>query len=290
MSRAQDAADLGALLSSATQRRGGIVAVPAPAAPPAAAEEAGAAEVEVQSRGDRLAELESAVEASGVNFRRAQARHYREVGPALEEIRDQELYAEGGYTSWHDYLRRRWDYSEAHAYRFITMGKVVAAISPLGEQAVQALTAESQARELAPVLTEHGDDGVRRVWAKVIAEPDRKVTAKRVAQVRASIIGPVRVSPIGETSGAGKAGPDGGEVVDAEVVEEQDAAEHAAAEDVNRLFRRAAEAAELAERLLTEGAGLLSEGRRPLDLGAAVHDVSRARKAGAAVSRAEIKF
>lgn len=202
MSRAKDAADLGALLSTATATRGKTAA---PALVPA----------REPTRSERLAQLERVVETSALTFRRAQARHYREVGPALEEIRDQELYADAGYTSWLDYLRRRWEYSQAHAYRFIEMGKVLAALAPLGDAALEALTAETHARELAPVLNHHGEEKTRQVWVEVTADPTRKVTAKRIAQARAAILG---ASPIGEPEPQ-----EPHDVIDAELIEDDDA-------------------------------------------------------------------
>lgn len=275
MSRAKDAADLGALLSSATATRGKTAAAVVPAFVAAAAKE--------PTRRERLAQLEHVVETSALNFRRAQARHYREVGPALEEIRDEELYADAGYASWHDYLRRRWEYSEAHAYRFIEMGKVLAALSPLGDAALEALTAESHARELAPVLNSHGEEAVRQVWTEVTADPDRKVTAKRVAHVRDSLLGPREVSPIGGNSV--------GEVVDVELMDDgQDVADHLAAEGINRVLRQIADRIERIQRELADVACIVAEGGSPLDVGAAVNDLSRIRRGGRAISRTDIKF
>lgn len=212
MSRAKDAADLGALLSSATANRGKTAAAVVPTFVAAAAKE--------PTRRERLAQLEHVVEVSALTFRRAQARHYREVGPALEEIRDQELYADAGYASWLDYLHRRWEYSEAHAYRFIEMGRVAAALAPLGDAALEALTAESHARELAPVLRHHGEEAVRRVWQEVIADPSRKVTAKRVVRARAAVLGPT--SPIGEVTDSEHQDLDRS-VLDGELIDDDDA-------------------------------------------------------------------
>ncbi|WP_432034457.1 hypothetical protein [Streptomyces antibioticus] len=278
MSRAQEAADLGALLSSSTTARGKTAALPAVPAPSA----------EPVAPADRLRQLEQVVETSGLTFRRAQARHYREVGPALEEIRDQELYAEAGYASWHDYLRRRWEYSEAHAYRFIELGKVAAALAPLGDKALSALTAESQARELAPVLRRpDGEDAARRVWVKVTADPDQKVTARRVAKVRDSLLG---VSPIGETTPAA-ASPAGtaegaGDVLDAEVVDDRDDQ----GEALNYDLRTTAEALEQAQRRMTDAAEAVKDGAVPVDLGAAVNDLNRIRRAAGQLSRTELSW
>lgn len=211
---AQDDIDeLGDLISAATANRGGVAA--AAVNVPAVPQQDASPEV---ARRQRLHQLEATIEQSVTSFRRAQARHYREVGPALEEIRDHELYLEEGYTSWLDYLDRRWEYSESHAYRFIDMGKVCAALAPLGDKALEALTAESHARELLPALKEHGDDAVRRIWAKVTGDASQKVTAERIAKVRDGM-------GLGRRAELQRGTSPIGEVVDAELVDAQDLAE-----------------------------------------------------------------
>jgi hypothetical protein len=61
---------------------------------------------------------------------------------------------------------------------------VCLALAPLGEKALEALTAQTHAEELLPGFKEHGDDAARRVWAQVTADPTQKVTAERIARTR----------------------------------------------------------------------------------------------------------
>ncbi|MER6610224.1 hypothetical protein ABT282_31020 [Streptomyces sp. NPDC000927] len=249
--KTKDVDDLGDLLAAATVNRGGVVAVP---------RQDGA--LPEESRSQRLAVLESTIEASATTFRRAQARHYREVGPALEEIRDQRLYEESGYVSWLDYLARRWEYSESHAYRFIDMGRVCQALAPLGQEALEALGAESQARELMPVLREHGDDAAREVWARATSEPGERITAKQVAKARESL-----------GYGVQQRRPSrGGEDASAHLNEEL----RAVADDLDRLVRRLDRA--------------VSSDVRPADHGQALHDANRIRRAGRKFAKAPSTF
>lgn len=251
--------ELGSLLAGATATRGG------PAAPPVLPDQGSGSTLPAVReelapeavRAQRLKQLEQTIEQSATSFRRAQARHYREVGPALEEIRDNELYLDDGYSSWLDYLARRWDYSESHAYRFIDMGRVLRALAPLGDKALELLTAESHARELLPALKEHGEDATRRIWEQVTADPG-KVTAARIADTR-------------EALGYGR------EAEQRDQADDQAAADHRAAEHTNRELSAIAEDLERLGRRLER---LLAEGAAPLEPGKATTDVHRIRKAG----------
>jgi hypothetical protein len=74
---------------------------------------------------------------------------FYEVGRALIEIRDNELYLmkEGGkYQTFEAYCKGAWDMSKGHAYRLIDSANVIDAVSPIGDIKP---TTESQARPLA---------------------------------------------------------------------------------------------------------------------------------------------
>lgn len=259
--------ELGALLAGATANRGGVAAPAAPASTGAPAlpdqgsgETAPAVREELPPevvRTRRLKQLEQTIEQSATTFRRAQARHYREVGPALEEIRDNELYLDDGYASWLDYLARRWEYSESHAYRFIDMGNVCRALAPLGDKALELLTAESHARELLPAL-KHGEEAVVRTWSQVTADPGQKITAARIAATRDALgYGKVKRNSGGE--------------------DQADAEQHKAAERSNTELGAIADDLERLGRRLDR---VVNEGAAPLDQGKAITDVHRIRKAG----------
>lgn len=261
----QDADAFGDVLTSAMASRGGVVAVPAPAAP----EPSPGQEPPGLSRAERLAQLEDSVRQSVMARLRADARFYREVGPVLEEIREERLYEERGYEHFLDYVDNDLPISRSHVYRYIDLGRVCLALAPMGEKALEALTAQTHAEELLPALKDHGDDAARRIWAQVTADPSQKVTAERIARTR-DALGLGRRTELEDG---------GGEVVEGELVDEDGAAaaQHAAGEHTNRELHVLAEDLERLGRRLDR---IIEQGAPPLDHGAALHDVNRIRKAG----------
>lgn len=115
----------------------------------------------------RLAELEDIVERGLATF--------VEVGEALMEIRDSGLY-EQSHLTFDAYCRDRWQMQRAHAYRLIQSASVASALSPIGDTP----KTESQARELAPLLSE--PDALREAWAEVV-DLHPEPTAKQVREV-----------------------------------------------------------------------------------------------------------
>lgn len=212
----------------------------------------------------RLADLEQLITSSTERFtatvKQAQQRHRHELGQALKSVRDEELYVLAGYDSFGRYVEGRWGWKRQHAYRLIDMVPVRAALAPLG--AVDELT-ESQARVLAQVGREHDDDAVRKVWQHVQDQDGQKVTAARLTAAREALglVPDEEVSPIGDTD----------EVIDAEIVEDDDAAEL-----VNQDLKAAADSA---ERALGRLSAALERGVAPADPAAAAVALSRLRTA-----------
>jgi hypothetical protein len=104
----------------------------------------------------RLKELEAVISAGWERV--------VEVGRALLEIQDKELYKElGEGLTFKDYMRSRWSLPKQTAYQYIDAAKVESAIA---DSDVRILN-EATARELAPLLRSHGVDTVAEAWSKV---------------------------------------------------------------------------------------------------------------------------
>jgi 16S rRNA G966 N2-methylase RsmD len=123
----------------------------------------------------RLAELERVVDRGLQTF--------VEVGLALQEIRDGRLYRET-HATFEAYLDGRWGMSRSRGYRLIEAAAVAELVSPMGDIPGN----ERQARELAPVLRDEGEQAVVEVWRELRAEYGDEVTARRVRQVVANRI------------------------------------------------------------------------------------------------------
>lgn len=216
------------------------------------------------------------------------------AGKALATINRARLYRET-HPTFEAYVEDRWGMKRAHAYRLIEAWPVAAALSPIGD------TNEAQVRELLPAAKRHGIEAAVGVYAE-LRDQGGRITATRIREA-VRVLPPRLVAPeqardvIRAATAAGRlspplprqptSDPDDGEVVDAELVEEedQDVADHQAAEAVNRNLRKAAEAAEEAQRHLEAAETAVAAGVRPLNLGAAIHDRSRLRRARNALHR-----
>ena len=100
---------------------------------------------------------------------------YREAGKALQDIRDQELYKQA-YSTFEEYVKVRWHWERAHAYRLIDASQVAINLSPMGD-----IPNERQARELTKLPNADLQRAAFGV-AETIAEQNKagKVTAKDV--------------------------------------------------------------------------------------------------------------
>ena len=98
-----------------------------------------------------------------------------EVGAALTEIRDGELYR-AKYKDFEEYCRDRWGYGRTHAYRLMDAAGVIRDLSPIGDR-VPGPANEAQVRELVQVPAEKRVEA----WKKsVAAAGENPVTAKVV--------------------------------------------------------------------------------------------------------------
>src|SRR6516165_4067809 len=89
-----------------------------------------------------LAELEAVI-ANGLQT-------FIEVGRALLEVRDRDLYKDQGFHTFPDYCRERWKMSQPHAQHMIDASKVAENLITT----VINLPTERQARELAGLAPE----------------------------------------------------------------------------------------------------------------------------------------
>jgi hypothetical protein len=112
-------------------------------------------------------------------IRRNQQSFY-EIGMALREIRDKELYRDVlGYETYEAYVKARWDFNRAHAYRLIDSASVVDSVSPMGDKKPE------NERQVRPLTKLRNDpEKQKEAWQLAIATaPDGKVTAAHVASI-----------------------------------------------------------------------------------------------------------
>jgi hypothetical protein len=110
------------------------------------------------------------------------------TGSALKEIRDRRLYREDHKTFEH-YLKMKWGFERAHAYRLIDASGVKADLSPIGDKITKAneIKTEGQLRELTSVPHESLEDVVKK--AAEIAG-DAPLTAKVLKEAREQVLEP----------------------------------------------------------------------------------------------------
>jgi len=106
---------------------------------------------------------------------------FYEVGRALMEIRDRELYLlknGGGFQTFEAYCKGAWDMSRRHAYRLMDSCSVIQAIKC--DQLDTSPATESQTRPLSKL----GPQQQREAWAKAVeTAPEGKVTAAHVYKI-----------------------------------------------------------------------------------------------------------
>lgn len=127
--------------------------------------------------GPRLKELEVVIERGRQTF--------IEVGNALLEIRDRQLYRDT-HARFEDYCRERWGWSRPFAYQLIDAAKVVSAIADTGAEPP---ANEAQARELVPLLRQGSSEeigaAIGQAWLEaqgIAAEREQPVTATIVRE------------------------------------------------------------------------------------------------------------
>lgn len=104
-------------------------------------------------------------------------RAFYEVGRALMEIRDKELYKDVlGFDTFEAYCKARWSFTRQTAYQFINSAKVIENVSDCLQKPLN----EYQTRPLARLLP----DKQHEAWQKAVdTAPDGKVTAAHVSKV-----------------------------------------------------------------------------------------------------------
>lgn len=117
---------------------------------------------------------------------------FYDVGCALKEIRDNQLYKLQGYSNFEDYCQEKWDMGRTYAHRLEVAVNVIDNLKmlPIGNKILP--VNESQVRPLTRLLPEEQ----RQAWEKVIEtapviEDKPKVTAKLVEEVVSQVTGQV---------------------------------------------------------------------------------------------------
>ena len=113
------------------------------------------------------------------------------TGSALKQIRDDKLYREG-HKTFESYLKAKWGFERAHAYRLIEASDVKKDLSPMGDKnpKVGEITTERQLRELTSVPHESLEDVVKK--AAEIAG-DAPLTAKVLKEAREQVLEPEKL-------------------------------------------------------------------------------------------------
>ena len=101
------------------------------------------------------------------------------VGRALLEIRDRKGYALDGYSTFEEYVRKKWGWARAHAYRLIGAAEVAEVLSPTGDIP----TSERQARELTRLKTEEGKLDVEAIKEIIREGPLDSTTTRELRQI-----------------------------------------------------------------------------------------------------------
>lgn len=125
-----------------------------------------------------LAALEAVVERGLATF--------VEVGLALLEIRERRLFEEAGYTTFTDYCKCRWGFSDSRGRQLVAAAETVTTVTAGG---LPPPSSERVARELAPLARED-PEAAREVWEEVsgngepTAEKVRQAVDRRLHNIR----------------------------------------------------------------------------------------------------------
>lgn len=116
-----------------------------------------------------------------------------EVGEALMEIRDEDLYKES-HGTFEEYCRERWDMTRQHANRTIRAAEVIGVLEPMGSNPIAQPPPASErvARELAPLRA--APEVMREAWTEAVETYD-KPTAEQVRGIVADRLDPPPIPP-----------------------------------------------------------------------------------------------
>jgi hypothetical protein len=133
----------------------------------------------LQHQGHTLVELEAVI-ARGLDT-------FVEVGAALAEIRERQLYRHQGFDRFEDYCRDRWQLGRSRAYQLMDASQVVSLMSTIVDTDGVPLPPpanEAQARELVPVLKQQGDAAAEATWREVTDQAAERGSPPTAAQIR----------------------------------------------------------------------------------------------------------
>jgi len=132
------------------------------------------------NREQRFDQLEAVIERG--------LKAFYEVGKALTEIRDDQLYKEKGYSNFRKYCEQRWGLKKSHAYRAIKAAEVFdnlvtsLKVSPIGDNSHPKILPTNEA-QIRP-LTRLQPNLQREAWLQAVENsPHGKITAKDVQKV-----------------------------------------------------------------------------------------------------------
>ncbi len=97
---------------------------------------------------------------------------FYEIGQALGEIRDSQLYKQTLFQTFEAYTRARWDIGRSQAYRLIDAYRVIGNLSPIGDRLPGN---ETQTRPLVPL----DPPEQRKIW-KDFLNTGMEVTARNI--------------------------------------------------------------------------------------------------------------
>lgn len=120
-----------------------------------------------------LADLEAVIERGKQTF--------IEVGGALLEIRDRQLYRARGFATFDGYCRDHWDFGSSRAGQLIAAAEVAQSVTTV---TLPPPPTERTARELVSVRGRLGDAAVREVWQQATQVALRKARPVTAADVR----------------------------------------------------------------------------------------------------------
>lgn len=114
-------------------------------------------------------------------------RHFIEVGEALIDIRDQQLYREQ-YQSFTDYMRLRWDMPVSRAYQQMRAASAMHFLAEIEGVTVMPKN-ELVARTLGSLISQGQDALVAEAWARAVTmaegrPPTAAQTEKAIREVR----------------------------------------------------------------------------------------------------------
>jgi len=127
-------------------------------------------------KSQRLAQLEQIIAVGRQTF--------FDVGNALLEIRDSELY-KPGYRSFEEYCLDKWGFGRSQAYRLMDAAALTKQLSPNGEIPVGEILKEAHARALLAVPQEKRESALKAA-TEAAKSAGRRLTARDISEAAES--------------------------------------------------------------------------------------------------------